>query len=72
VEGFAGAVVFNDTRHDQFGGFERRITFFTLYAFPASAYLLTVGNQTGVDDFGFWMGAKRTMHTLKSVPNKGE
>src|SRR5690606_36100071 len=61
VEGLTRAVLLDDARHHQFGGFEGRETLTTADAFASAADLFAIGDQARVDDFGFRVSAERTM-----------
>gem|GEM_PF-40099 len=67
VERLAAAVLLDQPRHHQLGGFEGGEAFAAGQAFAATADLIALGNQAGIDDLGIVGTAEGTMHGLESV-----
>ena len=62
VERLSAAVLLDQARHHQLGGFEGGEALTAGHAFAAAADLVALGDQTGVDDLGVVGSAERTMH----------
>ncbi len=64
VEGLATAVLLDQPRHHQFGGFEGREALAAGQAFAPATDLIALGDQARIDDLGVMCNAEGTMHEL--------
>jgi hypothetical protein len=60
-------VILDESRHDEFGGLKRRKSLVAIQALTTPANLPAVTGKARVDYLGFFVAAKRAMHSVSDV-----